>query len=115
MYGVCAGAEKAAGRSGEDPTGRTTKEATGNSTIVTVPVTHRYFVNTTARVRAIFLESALRKLCFSQEDCQTNERDLYHIYHLVSNRNCTKELLILQERELKRQQAVMLKEQVSLR
>lgn len=36
MYGVCAGTEKTAGRGGEDPTGRTTKEATGNSTIVTM-------------------------------------------------------------------------------
>lgn len=36
MYGVCAGTEKTGGRGAEDPTGRTTKEATGNSTIVTM-------------------------------------------------------------------------------
>lgn len=34
MYGMYAGAEKTAGRGGEDATGRTTKEATGNSIIV---------------------------------------------------------------------------------
>lgn len=31
---MCAGAEKTAGRSGEDPSGGTTKEATGNPIII---------------------------------------------------------------------------------
>jgi len=38
VWRVCAGPEKTARRGGEDPTGRTTKEATGNST-------NRYYVN----------------------------------------------------------------------
>lgn len=45
MYGMYAGAEKTAGRGGEDATGRTTKEATGNSIIVIMLMLALFFLN----------------------------------------------------------------------
>lgn len=92
MYGVCAGTKKTAGRGGEDPTGRTTKEATGNSTIVTMLM-----------LDPVLLES-------SKVRCNTRTNEL--LRDIIST-VVLKSLLISQERELKRQQAVMLKEQVS--
>lgn len=53
MYGVCAGTEKTAGRGGEDPTGRTTKEATGNSTIVTMLMPNLPFFSSRVKLDVI--------------------------------------------------------------
>lgn len=94
MYGMYAGAEKTAGRGGEDATGRTTKEATGNSIIVIMLMLALFFLNYSVKYKILTLTRMIT-------------------YYRVFPQNCIKEFLISQERELKRQQAVMLKEQVS--